>query len=315
MGDIVPSLKLGLLPRLGQEPAIDEGFRSWVLSGAYQPTAWNSNTVIALEVADAGKLVRHISFDFERFALASMESFSVAYAEWKDYHLAGWPLLKLYYAAFFSAHSIMRSQGSGVVKLERPHTDYLNNIVSLLQLDAPSVCPGMYQYKTESSPTTGRLVVLLEPTPQDCGVHEGFWKLFCKFLMDGATKAVHIRAANANEYLAGADEICGAIRHGSSNSGIWFSMVRNEINYQHKYETWFPVRKRALAIGALKSAQANRLSVLPTRDTKTKDPIGAFVNTSKYLACLNTDLADFVAQRSNSGQSFGHKWKRIVAQL
>jgi len=96
--------------------------------------------------------------------------------------LAGWPLLKLYYSAFFAAHAITRSQGSGVVKLEKRQTAHLNSILSLIAPEASGISPGMFVYKTMQSTETGRLSVIMEPARTDGGVHESFWKHFCEFL-------------------------------------------------------------------------------------------------------------------------------------
>jgi len=316
LANIVPSLTLGLLPGLGQDPAIADGFRSWLLTGAYQPKVSTTSPVVVLEITDTAKLIRHVAFDYERFSLSSMESFAVAYSERVGHNLAGWPLLKLYYSAFFASHAIMRSQGSGVVKIEKSQAQYLNSILSILYPEFTMVSPGMYLYNTVTSKDTGLFTVRLEATPKDSGgVHEGFWRHFCNFLQDAAIDAGQKGAANATEFVAGVDEICGAIRNDGANSGIWFSSIRNEINYQHKYDVWFPVRRNGRALVALDRNKMAFPNVLQSGVSRENDPVAVFANLSKYLACLSSELAHFVANRSTQGRSFGQKWRRIVEQL
>lgn len=272
-------------------------------------------SAIALEDVDLKELVRYISFDFERFALASRESLVVACSEKTLHNLAGWPLLKLYYSAFFAAHAIMRSQGTGVVKIERAHAQHVNQLLTIFEPDHTSIAPGMYLYSILPSMETGSLSVVLTPLKDRGGVHQTFWRLFCDLLQDAASAVAQRDGPNAADFIAGAAEVSDAIKLGGYRSVVWFSAVRNEINYQHRHSTWFPLKKDGKVLSALDGVGPASSNTVRFDISKAKDPIAAFANTSRYLALLNIEVADYIAKRSTAGGSFGQKWRRFVHQL
>jgi len=149
LADLFTSLSIGALPRLGQEPAIDGGFCAWLSKGSYQPSLSSENTKIVLENTDSRRLIEFLSFDFERFSLASCETFYIACAENNSHSLLGWPLLKLYYSAFFAAHAIMRSQGEGVVRFEKIQANLINSVIQTLSGRNLDVKAGTYNVRTK----------------------------------------------------------------------------------------------------------------------------------------------------------------------
>jgi hypothetical protein len=315
LADLVTSLTLDLLPRLGQEPAAKEGFRDWLLNGTYRLEGVSDGIGVEFQNFDLKEFVRYVAFDFERFSLSSRESFAIARAETVTYNLAGWPLLKLYYSAFFAAHAILRSQGGGIVKLDRRHARHLNSVLDILSPGSDLMSPGMFAYTTERSPETGRLVVALKPAPKGGGVHEDFWTYFCSFLEARAEKALEKGAANAAEFISGASEISAAIKDGGIGTSAWFSGVRNEINYQHKYDVWFPLRRDGKVLGIVNGVQLADSNSIRMDVSKRRHPVAAFSKVAQYLACLSYEISETVAKRSTAGRAFGQKWRRIVEQV
>jgi len=175
--------------------------------------------------------------------------------------------------------------------------------------------PGLYLYRIESHLPSGQIDVNLEPTSSGRGVHDSFWYLFCEILNDLAAESIRKSQPDANTFLAGANEVADAISNDSANRGIWYSAIRNEINYQHKHEVWFPLKRRAKALIALGDQRIIDSSSYQLNISKKKDPLAAFTNLSRFLACLNIELSDFIAQRSTIGGAFGQKWRRISEQI
>lgn len=120
-----------MLPRIGQRPPIAGGIKSWLQSANFIPETLSPNAVAAIRVEDFGGLVPYISYDYERFALSSIESLASASIRTKLADLS-WPLLKTYYAGFFAAHSIMRSRGAGVVNLSSNQTKKSGYLLSCM---------------------------------------------------------------------------------------------------------------------------------------------------------------------------------------
>jgi hypothetical protein len=313
VADLTSSLTSGTLPRLGQSRAKEGGFRNWLSQGLYHVLGYSSDSHLELQITDLQQFVEHISFDFERFSLSSRESFYIAFAEKESHNLAGWPLLKLYYSAFFAAHAIMRSQGGGIVKVEREHASHVNSILTIANPGAAVIRPGMYSYKVIRSRSGVPPVLQLEPAGIYGGVHESFWKNFCAYLEEESAQAVFRGDASASDYSLGVYELSNALIEGAR--GVWLSSVRNEINYQHGYGAWFPLRKGAEAFKAIDNESFSASNSFRMDISKEKSPLTAFTNISRYLACLNIEVSDYIASRSTAGYAFGQKWRRLVEQV
>jgi hypothetical protein len=317
LGDRLASLKAsllsGYLPRLGQEKAIDTGFQGWICKGTYSPVYSDISLGIHLQQVSASDFVPYVNRDFERFSLASRESFFVSLVDRQASSLSGWPLLKLYYSSFFAAHAIMRSRGVGVVNLNKSVTDHLNAVLCAYHSSSLNVSPGQFVYKViqDSHTSSGEISISLSPAVRGSGVHDSFWVEFCDFLVKEASKAVEIAVPFASDFVAGVSELSDAIKGGGSHGAAWISGVRNEINYQHRHNTWFPLERKNNPLDALLGATYHESSTIRLDLSKTKNVIQSFVNVTKYLACLNIELSDFVAARSTKNGAFGQKWRRL----
>lgn len=305
------ALYAGFLSRLGQEPAKEGGFQRWLLRGSYQPMECQDRHAVLLSRAKLSEFVPYACYDFERFSLSSRETFAVFRDEYLSKRISSWPLLKLYYSAFFAAHALMRGRGMGVVKLARQHTGHLNAVGSTFLKNHDPMLPGMFKYAVLRSRVLGEIEVTIEPAPTGAGVHESFWTMFCEFLNAEAALSVKNGMADSAEFVVGAAEITQAIRAGGHGSGAWLSSIRNEINYQHMHETWFPLRKGSAAISALDRSPPTESSLVRLDHSKTRDTIKMFMNVSYFLALLNVEVGDLVAGRSTRGQAFGQKWRKL----
>jgi len=317
LADIAPNIFSEILPRLGREPAKEEGFRDWVLSGVYQPLERVPGRSIELQRVSAAEFVPFVSYDFERFSLSSRESFLTADLEKANLNLTSWPLLKLYYSAFFAAHAVMRSLGCGVVKLESVHVTHLNAVLTAHNSSATPISSNMYIYKLlrTSSPAASYDSILLELAPRGAGVHDSFWKQFCVFLSEVADEAIKSRKPDASKFLAESNEVIDAIKGVNYGGRTWFSTVRNEVNYQHKYDTWYPMTRRSEALSALSSLKKMKSSAVRMDVIAAKKPLTAFVNVATFLACLNIEISELLAARSTQNRAFGQKWRRHVGHI
>lgn len=312
MAELLPSLVVGLIPNLCEVPPKPDGFGAWLVEGTYQLDPIISGQPIELSRVSYDELVPYFSRDFERFSLACKESLLVARAEKDGHNLAGWPLLKLYYAAFFGAHAIMRSQGRGVVFLTAGEADHLTDLNLIVHNSTTPVTRGVYSYELIQSQTGSQPAIRIRSESRRAGVHESFWKLFCKFLKDSANNAASRKLPDSSAFVVGASEISNAIFGPAHIASVWLSQTRNEINYQHRHKTWFPIRTRDEPIRALSYTDPVDSKAVRIDLSCTKTPIQAFVNTTRYLAFLSSEISSHVAERSTANGSFGQKWRRLL---
>lgn len=308
MAELLASLTGAALPRLGQESAAVGGIKSFLETATYQivflPSALSE---IELSNFNNAELIRYISYDFERFSLSSLETFSTYILENREKNLVGWPLLKLYYSAFFAAHAIMRSQGAGVVNFDADDLRQINRLIKIHDESQSGLAAGTYVYDIKR---TLRPTLVLKPMPEKGGVHEAFWKYFVVYLEGAAEAAAAKRQPDAVQFVAGAKELADAIKVGSRSS-VWLSAVRNEINYQHKHGVWFPTKKGDYIQKTLRDFGLAKSSTVRFDYSKDNEPLNAFASTSRYLSCLNFEIGNYLAQRSTSTKGFGGKWRRM----
>mgnify|MGYP003363041544 CR=1 FL=1 len=302
MADLFPIIASRILPRLGQSPGLDGGVRTWFLRGSYiggiDPITGN----VVLSNVHMSELVEYFAFDFERFCLSSLESFYVSKSDFDSNGFISWPLLKLYYSAFFSAHAIMRATGCAIVKIEREQIDAINMMVQTTTGTSPRLKPGMFRCTLrEVMPGQNELVI---SSPSDgVGVHDAFWKTFCDYLDEIAETAVQNGSPDASQFVAGISNLSPKLRG-------WLSARRNDINYQQLFGVWYPlscgrkIKNYVSLVGKIKSKSVN----INMDTTKT---IECFIRVSQFMACLNVDIGDYVCARSSATRAFGSRWKRF----
>lgn len=305
-------LRNGLIAGLGVYPAETTGMKELFTKSSYIPKAGTDLSSIVFDEVPSELFVRALTYDFERFALSSRETYLVALSEKISHGSLGWPLLKYYYASFFAAHAIMRSRGCGFIKLERENTSHINEVTRIYDPSLPNLSPGIYVFtsQTNRSASGNTVSISLTPDKGGSGVHESFWSTFCEFINEEATKSVRRGDIDSGDFMALADSLTTAIKKGRSNGGIWLSSLRNEINYQHKYDSWMPNRKGA-EINQLFSGLVAPPTHLRLDHSKVREPISAFLNTTCFISGLAFETCDIISQRSTRGSTFGPKWLRL----
>ena len=211
----------------------------------------------------------------------------------------------------------MRSLGTGVVKLEPEQTRHLNAVLSIHDPKAAPLSPGMYLYSLSyTDPTnTVECTINLKRIASGLGVHESFWKIFCAFIKEQADEAVRRKDPDSSTFLSGSLEVVDAITDSGISSGIWFSRIRNDVNYRHQYDTWFPIPKQAKSLKALRNVKIVKSASVRMDLDKSKNPITSFVRLAEYLSCLSIEISDLLAARSTRGGTFGQKWRRLTTHL
>ncbi|WP_156442784.1 MULTISPECIES: hypothetical protein [unclassified Sphingomonas] len=311
MASLVANLVAGALPRLGLDPSTAGGFESWLSSATIVPTHALDSSSQRFDVGDLDSLVSFLSFDFERFSLAAAESFLRATeVPTGALNHAGWRLLELYYSAFFAAHAITRSQGAGVASITAATARRVSEIASLYDSAAAPFEPGMWFYRVRAG-DDGTYVEFRQATTGS-GVHDAFWREFCGFMQALAADAVQSGLPDSAQFLAGAEEIAINIRTGGVGSGSWLAKIRNEINYKHAHDTWYPEPRRQVATSALSEIRLKPSESIRLDRSKSKEPLSAFANTCGYLTALSFELSDYIAARSTKGAAFGQKWRRFA---
>lgn len=299
-----------LLPQLGDAGAgvanLHEWFRSGRLSSAeYQNNTWH------LETYSNSELYQAFTPDFQRFSFSSFETYSLANLERDHCFSVGWPLLKLYYSAFFAAHAMTRATGNGQVNLNRGDVEKVNDYLSLVGRD-DRLDAGTYNISIKEGSRNNYLV--LKASTGGGGVHDGFWRYFCEYLGDLATEAVTDALPSASDFLRETNTLSSCIQD-SSRSGVWFSATRNAINYRHEYECWLPNSKKSEVRKLIFPSGTGDPDTMEASLNVRDNELSRLINLSSYLAGLNYHNILKVKGEVSGNSQFSQRWKRLETAI
>ncbi len=308
MVDLAAPLYRRSVPGLVDQRQEPGGVRNLLLVGDY-----------AIEVAAPGvtkfsnieaiRLLAHVQYDYARFALSSLESILLSRTPKYTPRAAAWPLVQLYYSAFYAGHAIMRATGRGIVRIDATLPSRITKLGQLYVGDEFELTSGTYEFWLEG---IGQAQMSMSIRRVDAGaaVHISFWEQFRRFLNDVGTTAVANHEADAPQIVARIEEFFRLLASSGPLSSGQLSETRNAISYRHELAVWFPFissasKGRPVPKLELKGNENVRLDILPKHE-----PRDAFTNAAHYLACLNYDLAEMIVARSRSSD-FGRTWARL----
>jgi hypothetical protein len=310
---VFAALASNMLPQLGARRSLPGGVHHWLFHGNFVPEESGSADALRLSVGSYSDLLPYLTYDFERFSFAGAQSFSSALRDdTGDLPQTAWRLLKLYYGAFFSAHAVLRSQGFGELYLQTPVIQRVNELVSLYGEEYPLLEAGAASFDLTFPESGSQAMMNFERSLKGSGVHDVFWRAFCLKLSVAAARFVEAGMPDSEDFVAGVTDIASNVRFAGEGSGAWLSQVRNNINYQHDYDTWYPQAKGSAAREAVRSLRVGRSDTFRLDFSKAKQTMQTFVDVCNFLCCLNVELAGAVAARSSVGGAFGQKWRRLL---
>ncbi len=220
-------------------------FKSWVASGKYIVRAVPSKKEVLLEINNDFAFNHMLAFDSCRMATAAFETMQhiqLTNSLPKSY---GWIAVKSYYAAFFSAHSIMRCFGFTCSQLERGHVKLINDYCLAVGI------PG--NMKVES----GFFAGVYEPKNRMFNLekmgntHEDTWHSFTACLNLLSQKILGVSGLTVKKQMLSAeiDDLVSLLKDGGRFAkGNYLSQFRNSINYRQEHSSWFPYGKGAIKV-------------------------------------------------------------------
>ncbi|WP_392338306.1 hypothetical protein [Loktanella salsilacus] len=297
-----------LLPNLGSDNSSRLNLHQWIQSNRFSSVELVGNCW-HLEAYSESELYATFTPDFQRFAFSSFETFSLAGLEVEKCSSTGWPLLKLYYSAFFAAHALTRATGNGHVNLNSKAVKAVNDYIAILGGD-DVLSSG--SYKVSIREKYSGVFLILEPSSEGSGVHDTFWRYFSAYLDAIATEAVDDALPSASSFVRETSALKSCINE-KSNSGVWFSAIRNAINYRHEFDCWLPNDKKSKPRNLNFSSQLGDTDTMEASLNERQDELIRLINLSTYLASLNHQLILRVQGSVGGNADFSRKWRRLNA--
>lgn len=214
-------------------------FKSWLTHGTYLIDGTiTSKTSFILRLNNDYNINLSLSNDINRFAQAAVESVeNILYNE-KLVKSASWNTIKLYYASFFSIHSIMRLFGWSFVQLENLHLRKIMDIAKATNTNGTfnSLDSGFYLVKYDN---TNKIITFIKKKDS----HKDAWNSFQELIIllnnkiQASNKVLDSEKDDIQDFIFNIKDI---ITKEGNTSGNWLSYIRNKVNYQHSYQSWYP---------------------------------------------------------------------------
>ena len=310
MSDVAAALFRRVIPGLVDRRSESEGLRG-LLAGRDYTIDSLSAEVIKFGSIDSDVLLSHILSDYSRFALASLESHSASSMRYFSPKAAAWPLVKLYYSAFYAGHAILRALGLGIVRIDEQLPSLITQMGRIYVDPDFTFTKGTYEYEVGDF-GRAQMSLILRRLDDGAAIHGAFWDHFRKFIEGVGASVVTNQEPASAQVLARIDEFTRLLHSSGAHSSGRLSEFRNAINYRHEHGAWFPF------IGQAGRRESSRISTLGNNasirlDLKVRDqPILAFRHAAHFLASVNFDLAELIVARSASRQhEFGQHWSRL----
>jgi hypothetical protein len=268
---------------------------------AFDFSADNAARSLLLDFRDPRILPAALASDSSRLSSASFQTASYIVDEMVRRDSAAWSLVKLYYAAFYSGHALLRFFGEGCTYFAGQHVARLRAISEALGI-APnfSIDAGLYHCIVDS---TGSKLSCVRARGSVGGAHETFWKIFGDHLREVSEKILmgNMTRADAQATYSQIDRALAVLAQGGGYS--WLSSVRNELQYRLSHGVWYPEIARPQILEAL-----SRLAIQWKRDPMLIDlAIGGAGTLSEFVSCcvfvvsLCREILWRIAARSNMG--------------
>lgn len=307
-----PLLLQGLLHSEASDYCFD--FKKWVSSGNYIVRNIPTNKSIEIEVNNEFAFHHMMAFDICRMATASFETMRNIQQVSSLPKSFGWIAIKSYYAAFFSAHSLIRCFGYTCSQLERGHVAKLNSFGQAVGL-ADEIRPeaGFFSGAYNQN---GRILLLRKMK----NTHEDTWRTLVDCLNETSQNVLNVTGLSTNKQEVSArisDLIDKITDRGRLANGNYLSQFRNSVNYRHEHDSWYPYGKSSIKsekiISMMKKWDTEEdLSFLVWKESR--ESYNFFV-TCRDIVNLNYLLIQILISNSTNSKNLYKRWPQKLLRI
>ena len=192
---------------------------------------------LSFYVGNPKRTPEYFCHEADRFASASFETL-LSNAPVVGYERStAWLLIRGYYAAFFSFHALLRLHGLACTRITSTTTTPLNREVQRLHPGSLSMSGGLYYMRSKSG---GSEVALTKFDSSAGGSHEALWTLLTDYMRTATQRALLDSTDDVAsvKFAPMIDKFNAVLK--KRGGDMWFTQVRNRVNYSHGYGSWFP---------------------------------------------------------------------------
>ena len=307
-----PLLLQGLLQNEASDHCVD--FKKWISSGNFVVREIPNKKSVLIDVNNEFSFYHMMAFDMCRMAAASFETMQNIQKSSTLPKSFGWLAIKSYYAAFFSAHSIMRCFGYLCSQLEKGHVAQMNSFgqaTGLSNLIKPEAgyFSGVYDQNSRN--------LLLKKMKN---THEDTWRTLVDCLNEVSRKVLNVTGLSTNTQQVSAeisDLILKITDNGRIPSGSYLSQFRNSVNYRQEHDSWYPYGKCSIRAEKIVSMMTKWDSQkdLSFQVWKESRESYIFFSACRDLVNLNLLLVQVLIANSISKKNLYARWPEKLLKL
>ncbi|NJR44601.1 MAG: hypothetical protein HC775_01580 [Hyellaceae cyanobacterium CSU_1_1] len=286
------------------------GLSEWISKGEYyyisSPIFQDQFTLDLSGKSFQQNMLFAFAFDCNRMASAAFETMYSIEKSTKLPNSVAWLIIKSYYAAYYAGHAIIRMLGISCSQLNQKSASKLCEISQLNQNNNVLNIPSSY-YSCIYDGNTYELS--FKNIKSKGGVHESFWKIFYERIQNLSksilTKPIVVQ--RSQDVFKKLDELCKILCYRGFNGGNWLSSVRNQVNYRHELNAWFPHRKWSqqsvqdmFRDSSMWLDDPMNISLL----IQPGKPIDLFIHACNFIVALCRVLILDMSNRCSKGKSY-----------
>jgi hypothetical protein len=268
-------------------------------AAAYDLAIRNAARAVDLDFRDPLILSAALAADANRLASASFQTVATIGLELEQRDSAAWAMVKLYYAAFYAGHALIRLCGESCSYLYRNHTTRLANVATALGITPGfSIDTGLYHCTTQNA-----AISYVRVRGAVGGAHETFWSIFGDYLQRTSTAVLQGSMTRLDAQAVFA-QITDATRLLSKSGGYsWLSEMRNDLQYKLQHGLWYPEKMRVQSLRTL-----SRLALQWKGDPMRIDlrnakltPLSEFIACCAFIIAACRQIVWRISDRSLAG--------------
>jgi hypothetical protein len=228
---------------------------------------------IDLDFRDAGYVAHLVAADCGRLSTSCLQSVASIWPIEDEKAALPWALIRLYYAAFYAGHVVVRLLGSGCCWLEAEHIARLDAVGHATGMPIPFKADvGAYRCAIDNT----KLEWTKIGSGTRGGAHEALWKT-----LDSVLSEVSASILTGPLALVDGRAVMAKIESfrrmaGANGSASWLSRTRNDLQYRLAHQVW-----HATGIG-----KHDRLRLLRLSGQWTIDPMGIDIDGAPRFGLL-----------------------------
>lgn len=253
-----------------------------------------------LYVANPSKTTNYFGHETDRFATAAFESMLIDDRNANLPRSAAWLLIRSYYAAFFSVHALLRLHGWACARITPNDARGVEAQFMGLYGSSRVVPGGLYLIRAEAG---GVELNFEQLAMRNGGSHEALWSLLPSLIEQFSSSALQGDQEDYQQLVSVLSDFTTTVD--SYGGPLWFTRIRNDINYSHSRGTWFPYEQSTVDYDRLQRRLDTWISAdAPSSLRRIGGELEVFASACAFILTLCQISVRDLSRRSRANSPF-----------